>query len=143
MIQRYPNWSSILDHTLNDRRLIPFAWGSNDCATGADIIIEAITGVSIMKPYRGTYSTALQAERIFRSKGSLVELADIECGKHGVLPINKRLAQRGCLCAVSFYDFKRRVQTSLAIVVPNGAMSPGPKGLVFHHYDTITSAWKI
>lgn len=72
--------SDALSRFLNRKAAIPFAWGQNDCLLWlADWIAER-HDIDTAEGLRGNYSTMLQAARIVRSAGGMVELVERRVG---------------------------------------------------------------
>jgi hypothetical protein len=75
-LQRLPDWRVRLDDMINDVRRKPYAIGTFDCGpsfTGR--AVEAVTGVNVLAPYAGRYSTEDEALALIFDEGP--ELPDI------------------------------------------------------------------
>lgn len=61
----------------------PWAWGACDCCFFAGEWIFAATGRDPIAPYRGRYSTAIEARRLIVAAGGLSGLLDPEMARCG------------------------------------------------------------
>jgi len=138
IVIRYPDWPELLNRAAAERRSIPFQWGTNDCVSSASTIIASYTGTDIMKNFRGTYSSALGAVRLFKQHGGFLELVNQVCGEHGVIEVPRRSAGRGDLSAFVFDG-----RLTLAVLNGFGAWAPSKDGLVNIPLNTIIKSWRI
>lgn len=90
---RKSNWPHDLHQFIATRRAMPFAWGTNDCATFAADWVAILTGVDHAAGLRGVYSTALGAARILDASGGLEGIA----ARTGFKEVGPAYAQRGDL----------------------------------------------
>lgn len=134
-----------LPQFLDSRRNVPFAWGSNDCATFAADAIQAITGTDIAEKFRGKYTTevgALKAIKEITGGSTVVDAAAYCAENHGLVEHQYPLmAKRGDLVIV-----KNRDGGEIAgIVSLNGrhVLSPGDNGLVLFSITDVTRAWSL
>lgn len=99
MLVRFPDWQERLTDFLHDRREMPFAWGSNDCALFACDAVLAMTGTDLAEWFRlHPYGTALDgARRIreFTNGGTLADVASIMAGCFGIAEIKPSFAMLG------------------------------------------------
>lgn len=105
MITRHPKWHLQLEEFLLDRKSVPFAWGSNDCALFAADAILSMTGTDLASEFRGKYSTQLGAMKLITQVvpgGSTLEDAAAHCTSvHGLTEYTHPLmAKRGDLVVV-------------------------------------------
>jgi hypothetical protein len=127
------------------RRDIPFAWGTNDCATFCADAIEAITGTDIAAEFRGRYENELGALKAIKAVAGGSTLADaaVFCAqKHGLVEYQfPLLAKRGDLVLVKNGDGREIA----AIVSLDGryVVSPGDNGLVRFSILDVTRAWGL
>lgn len=70
MNSRYQDWPERLAAFIEERRYVPFAWGTNDCCMFAADALLAITGVDFADGLR-TYTTELGAARIIKGAGGM------------------------------------------------------------------------
>lgn len=77
-MSRLPDWEDRLAAFLAERRDMPFAWGSNDCALFATACAAAITGEDRAASFRGRYDTREGAALALREigAGTLVKTMD-------------------------------------------------------------------
>jgi hypothetical protein len=57
MMERLPDWEGLLDTFFQENRLRSFEIGVWDCGLFSAGAIQAITGIDLAEPYRGTYSS--------------------------------------------------------------------------------------
>lgn len=69
MMQRHPDWPERFRRALDARRRLPFAWGTNDCATFAADVIAAMTGVDFAEGLRGQYASREEADALLEERG--------------------------------------------------------------------------
>jgi hypothetical protein len=86
---------ALLTRYIEERRRMPFAWGSNDCCLFAADWVLAATGRDLAAEYRGQYETALGALRFVKSAGGVEGLVE----KAGGQRIDVKLAHRGDVVA--------------------------------------------
>jgi hypothetical protein len=73
MNSRYQDWPERLAAFIEERRYVPFTWGTNDCCIFAADAMLAITGRDFADGMRN-YSTELGAARIIKEAGGMREL---------------------------------------------------------------------
>lgn len=142
-LERVKHWDTrAFDSFLAERASVPFAWGSNDCASFAGDGILANTGVDVMEDLRG-YTTAVGAARKIASVtgGSTLQDAVLYvAGKYGLtewpVPL---LAKRGDLVLYEAEDG----ELAAGLVGLNGrdVLSPGEKGLQRFPLSLVRRAW--
>jgi hypothetical protein len=71
MMQRLPDWPARLAAHIEAHRALPFAWGTNDCATFAAGAVRAITGQDLLP--RLVWPTRRDAAHALRWLGGLRE----------------------------------------------------------------------
>ena len=87
--------AALLARFIEERRRIPFAWGSNDCCLFAADWVLAATGRDLAAEYRGQYATALGALRFVESAGGVEGLVQRAGGRR----VDAKLARRGDVIA--------------------------------------------
>lgn len=87
--------AALLTRFIEERRRMPFAWGSNDCCLFAADWVLASTGRDLAFEYRGQYATALGALRFVQSAGGVEGLVARAGGRR----IDQKLARRGDIIA--------------------------------------------
>jgi hypothetical protein len=142
---RVEDWPERLAAFIEQRRKMPFAWGSNDCALFAADAVCAITGVDLGEPFRGRYDDEASL-RLHGLHGANAHLAagDVSRAIRDMATawldgeISPKLAQRGDVVLVEHGGGE-------SLAVCDGALSaaPGRRGLVFLPRSTWLSAWKV
>jgi hypothetical protein len=136
VLTRPADWPERLAAFIEGRRLVPFAWGSNDCCCFAADAVQALTGVDLAAAFRGTYDTEFGAARALLDHGSVLALATAMLGEPRELP---KLAQRGDVVWYAQDD-----RQMLGIVVGNGEWcGPGEQGLAFNPMDDVAVVWRV
>lgn len=67
---RLSTWEARLNTYLAERRAMPFAYGSNDCALFAAGAVEAMTGQDPAASFRGAYRSVAGSVRALREIGA-------------------------------------------------------------------------
>lgn len=123
----------MLGDFVEERRHVPFAWGSNDCVTLNLDLIELITGQRVAEV---TWSTLLQAHKALRDYNGLVgfwtKVLDAE-------PIvGWTMIKRGDigLITINGEDFS-------ALCLGDRVCGPGEHGLEFYPISRVTQFWKV
>lgn len=131
-MKRLPDWQLRLEAFTRERASMPFAWGTNDCATFAAACVEAMTGVRPLPELRG-YS-ALQAVRLIEERGGLRGIATEVLGE----PIPAAFAAVGDVVLV-------RMGKADALGICNGscAMGPGEAGIEMAAMGAVMAAWRV
>lgn len=133
---RRADWPERMAALIEERRLAPFAWGTNDCTIFAADMLRAMCDIDVASHLRGQYSTALQAQRILDEEGGVYGLATAILGEPRA---NRLLAQRGDVVLVRCDE-----RDTLAIVTGTGHWcAPGAEGLVFRPIDEALLAWEV
>jgi hypothetical protein len=127
-----------------ERKDVPFAWGTNDCAIFAADAIQSITGVDIAEDFRGLYTTERGAMKAIKkvAGGSTIADAAAYCAeKHGLVEHQYPLmAKRGDLVIIKNRDGKEIA----GVIGLNGhPLSPGDNGLVQFSILDVTRAWSL
>lgn len=104
-LKKHEYWATRhFDSFLRERAKMPFAWGSNDCATFAADAILANTGTDVAEDFRGKYTTQLGALRTIQqvTGGTTVADAAAYCAaKHGLIEhTHPLMAKRGDLVVI-------------------------------------------
>lgn len=137
MVKRVHGWPLILAQKVREARDTPFVWGEHDCALFAADTVLAMTGEDFAEQFRGTYSTALGAEKALRKAGfdSLWAYATHCFGT----PLQDTLtARRGDLVLVETTN-----GPALSICFGPSAAAAGADGLVFLPTSHWVSAWRV
>ena len=133
MTKRVNNWQSRLQACLAERRALPFAWGSNDCAFYAADAVLACTGMDPAADLRGTYADVRGAAEVIREHGGLITLAATRLGAE----VQPAFAQPG--------DVGLAVQQGRSLLAVFGGEAwhaPGEAGEVVLPTALIARAWR-
>ncbi len=125
--------AALLARFIEERRRMPFAWGSNDCCLFAADWVLTATGRDIAADYRGRYSTALPALRFVEAGGGVEAMIE----RAGAAPVHPSLARRGDVIA-------RDVGNGIGLGVCVGAMAAfvAEDGLRFVDFSS-GSCWRF
>lgn len=129
------HWRLLFDAFIYSRLRVPFAWGTNDCATFAADCVLACTGRDVAPPGLRGYRTALQADRAVRRHGGLAAIATAALGE----PIIVADAFEGDVALL-------RVGKRMALGIVNahgGAWGPAPGGLASQPMSTAKLCWRV
>jgi hypothetical protein len=131
---RLHDWPVRLEAFVRQRMAMPFAWGSNDCATFASDAVLAITGQDPAPKGLRSHTTAKQAYRNIARHGGLDAIGTAALG----VPIAPVLACVGDVLLV-------KVGKRDAFAISNGAtaMAPSARGLVNIPLASARMAWRI
>jgi hypothetical protein len=124
---------ALLARFIEERRRMPFAWGSNDCCLFAADWVLASTGRDIAADYRGRYSTALPALRFVETGGGVEAMIE----RAGGALVHPSLARRGDVIA-------RDVGNGIGLGVCVGAVAAfvAKDGLRFVDFSN-ASCWRF
>lgn len=132
-LARYHDWQLRLEAFARVRQSMPFAWGTNDCATFAADCVEALTGQRMLPKMRN-YSTARDALVLIEGAGGLRSIACHALGGF-ILPAYARVGD------VVLHRFGKR--EALGICNGGAALSPGRAGTVAVPMDSVVCAWRV
>jgi hypothetical protein len=132
-LKRLRDWQSRLDRCIRERRLMPFAWGSNDCALFAAACVDAVVGQDLAADLRG-YSSEAEAQQIIEAHGGLEAIVTARLGE----PVAPMLARVGDVGLVA-------VQTGECLAVCGGYHwhAPGPNRMMTLPLDAARVAWRV
>ena len=118
---------------MRQRRAMPFAWGSNDCAVFAADYVEAVTG-HVVCPDLRAHANARDALRTLERAGGVRSIATRALGE--AVPA----CRAGVGDVVVISTGKRE-----ALAVCNGgtAVAPGPNGAVAVSMRHALAAWRV
>ncbi len=127
-------YPELLAEFLASRRMTPYEFGINDCATFAADCLLYITGTDPLAPWRSNlWSNGEEAGAALDAAGGLVAAVD------NIFPrVPRALAQRGDLCLVK----DSADQPSLAICAGSVAVSPGFDGQVHSPMRDARLVWR-
>lgn len=132
-MKRYPDWQLRLEAFVRERQAMPFAWGTNDCATFAADGVQALTGVRLLTHMRG-YRTVRDALMLIERSGGLRSIACHALGGF-ILP-----AYAGVGDVVLVRVGKRE---ALGICNGSSVLGPGPEGLAVVGMGDALAAWRV
>lgn len=134
-LHRYPDWPQRLSAYVNERRSLPYVYGSNDCGSFVIDGIGALTGVDLLpNVVRPTSAVGAQRFLIVNGYGDVEGLMTALLGDP--LP-SPKLAQRG-----DVVSFESSGETHLALVVSSAAATPGRDGLLWVPRPMWRTGWK-
>ena len=123
---------------LERRDAEPFKWGTMDCCTlAADWIVEAV-GCDVYVDFRGRYTTALGAARLFKPLGGLAAAVSQVMQANGFAEVEPKKAQRGDVALV-----ETQGRHFVGICVGSKVALPSVKGIVFTTGATVLKTWRI
>ena len=96
-MKRAENWPTLLCTYIDERRDIPFTWGSNDCCLFAADWVRLATDLDPASDLRGKYNSAMGARRITKKRGGVAETVARALVPLGFREIALPLASRGAL----------------------------------------------
>lgn len=129
-MERLSDWEARLSEYLQERREMPFKYGSNDCAHFAAGAVKAVTGEDVMSDIK-SYTTKAGSLRAIKEAGadSLEQIID---RKFEALPIG--FASTGDL---ALYD------GSVGVVLSGKAAFVSEDGFALVPRDQWTQAWGV
>lgn len=131
-MKRREDWAERLHDYLDERRDVPFAWGTNDCASFAAGAVQAMTGESLQIPQVESAAAYLH---FLRDYGPLDAIVDDTLGER--LP-SPAFAQRGDVVLL-FVDER----ATLGVCIGVEAAAPGQDGMLTVPMSTATAAWRV
>lgn len=132
MKQRFQDWQSRLQACLAERRLRPFAWGSQDCCLYVCDAVLAMSGHDPAADVRG-YSSERAAARIVKKLGGMRAIASTRFGAE--IPV--LMAQVGDVALVSLEG-----RESLALCGGGHWMAPGLDQVEMLPIAAAVAAWR-
>lgn len=128
---RLESWPEALSAYLDERRDMPFAWGTNDCCAFAADAVQAVTGE---RPLLPAYESERDALRLLRDRSLRERVGDVFGAE-----IAPAFARRGDL-AVFMQDDERE---TLAVCVGDYLAAPGPDGMLLVPRAAAIAAWRV
>lgn len=136
-LTRLPDWDRRLARLASSIGVEPGIWGQSDCLMTAAAGIEAVTGVDIMRPWRGRYKSAAGAARLMRKEGC--ETVEEVLGSFFGLPeIGRLLAMRGDVGVVESDG-----QLSCGFICDRGFLVRTETGRLLLPQTAIKTAFKV
>jgi hypothetical protein len=136
--RRISNWPLALAEFIESRRLTPFKWGEHDCCLFAADAVLAITGIDLAADFRGTYDSAIGANRILNANTDLEALIATHCERVGFAPVPVRFAGRGDIVVVEGED-----RHWAGIVLGDTIAGAGETGVVMSPLSAAKRAWRV
>lgn len=128
-----PDWRLRLQTLIDQRMLMPFAWGLHDCCLWAADAVLAQTGVDPAAAERGTYADAAGAARLVRDLGGLEAIA----GRAGPA-IPPLMATLGDIGLVTLED-----REALAVCAGQVWLAPGSSAMAAIPLQKANRAWRV
>lgn len=135
MLTRKQDWQLHFEKCVSENYNKKFEWGTHDCCLWAANLVLAITGTDIAEKFRGTYSTAKDAQHILKEFGGVAELCTKYTGKEPVSPL---LAAVGDLVLTDYMG-----QHTMAVCNGETLLATGVDGLVSLPMLAALKAWRI
>ena len=132
-MDRVDNWQKALNDFIQSRMDTPFQWGTNDCCMFAGDAVEAITGVDVMAPFRGKYTTEDESKEVLAGKRVKTLVTKI-LGK----PVHWSRLQRGDIAM-----FEQETGKTLGVCIGDSLATPSEFGLRFTKLDKSLFGWKV
>lgn len=130
-LDRANDWPEQLTAFIEERRFVPFSWGSNDCALFPADYALRITGVDLAARWRGYDSQEGAAERIAFVGGMAAFVASLT-------PRPPGMAQRGDI-VLAVVDGAEM----FGLAVGSGLWAaPGARGVVFRPMADVIQAFE-
>lgn len=135
--RRLPDWPERMIELVDARRTLPFAWGTQDCCTFAADVTLAMTGRDLWAPYRGTYATEEEAERVVGPAGLEVFIEQLMASA-GATEVAIPEAQRGDWVLITVGNMPL-----VGVVLGAHIAAPGQGGVTLVPLRRATRAWAI
>lgn len=135
MLLRHADWPARLSAFVNERRSLPYAYGTNDCGSFVVDGIHALTG-TLLVPVENRPTTRIGAARFLIPYGGSVETW-MDALLDARLPTPK-LAQRG-----DIVSFEAAGEFHLALVIGLAAATPGPTEILWVPRALWHGGWKV
>lgn len=134
-LRRLDDWRERLRLLVNQRRRMPYHYGTNDCWCFAQLSIAAVTGVTILAEIENP-KTMMAAAKIMIANGwDTVEGVLTACLGP---PIEARLASPG-----DILSFSMAGELHLALRIGTTALSPASEGLQEVSSEKWRYGWKV
>ena len=134
-MKRHDNWPALLAGFIEERRAMPFAWGSNDCCLFAADWVRRACGVDIAEQFRGKYFSAIGAHRFVAEAGGVENLIE----RAGASRLPAMMARRGDLVSMDNGD-----GVALGVCLGHLSAFVGKNGLLFYsHANAQAICWRF
>jgi hypothetical protein len=131
---RLHTWPLAFEAFTRARRLVPLAWGANDCALFAADCVLALTGQDVAPPDLRLHKSAKQALQSLKRHDGLHSIASAALGP--CVPV----LTAGVGDVVLIKVGKRE---ALAICNGTTVLGPGPAGISCLGLDLATACWRV
>lgn len=122
MVKRFDDWPNRLSNYLDQKRMVPFQWGVNDCMTFAAGAVFNLTGKDFYIGY-DPYDDEIGAFVMLREHGGVTGIINKHLGR-GSKEI--MLAKRGDVVTVKIPELAAGIVDDtgqrIAVVTPNGLL---------------------
>jgi hypothetical protein len=135
---RCADWPERLAEFIEERRNVPFLWGTHDCAMFAADAVLLMTREDPLRAWRGAYHTEEGGHLITAPAGGFVPFMAAAFRAFGAPVCPPVLAQRGDVGIASYGNTE-----SLAVVLGEHVAVPGIDRLTFLPVARLTAAWAI
>ncbi len=144
-MKRTNGWEGRLSDYLDERRSMPFTWGSHDCCRFAccGLVVQGLpdpmAGVRAYKTARGA------AGAITRLGGTLDDAATTLAKMAGLHEVAPAFAGRGCVVLADIETPTGEIEPALGLVNLDGtqALFAGEDGLVWRRIKDCRRAWQF
>lgn len=142
-MRRTNGWEGRLADYLDQRRLMPFAWGSHDCCSFAFAGLASQGLANPMEKIRPYKTARGAAAAIKRLGGSMDAVASTLAERAGLREIAPPFAGRGCLVLADVETPGGEIEPALGLVDLGGteASFVGSDGLVWRPLRDCRRAW--
>ena len=133
-MKKHYDWQIRFEAFVRERRSMPFAWGTNDCAIFASDCVLALTGTDPAPASLRKHKTAKQGTRVVHRHGGLGVIATRALGDSKPVAF----AQVGDVVLVMIGK-----REALGICNGQTAIGPSAAGIVAVPMDLATACWRI
>ena len=130
---RIEGWESLLNHHIEQARLVVFEWGQNDCALWSADWVRMATGTDFSSQWRGLYISEAELSELMLERG-FTEPQDIPTAV-GLPAMHPAFAQRG--------DIVLHPQGCLGICNGIGSYFLMERGVTVIRTRDCLNAWKV
>jgi hypothetical protein len=137
MRYRLTCWPERLAALVEERRSVPFTWGEHDCVSFAADAAQAVTGADPIAPWRGSYASEEEGDRILGPDGLEAFVARF-LADFGAREIPPARAQRGDWVLLTIGN-----QALCGVCLGATIAAPGQRGLAFVPARKAVRAWAV
>lgn len=137
-MKRFQDWPKRLLALVEERKHVPFAWGSQDCCLFACDCVVAMTGEDPAETLRG-YTDNVGADEAISQFGNLEALVEAKCAEFEFKQLSTPLkGQRGDLVL-----FDNNSNPAIGVCIGGAVAFAGRDGLEFHPLRDCRRAWRV